>query len=171
MVYIYTVQQIQAADYLLKRLRYQLGNDSEILSKNFQFVINVYNNPWSGDLVCIERTAIIYESLQADGFVDKSYLYPNDQDWKLIEKTNKSLKEFLPNGNFSSNPFQSIKSPALLHKIIFEIIENAEIVSSDSPLPPYLFNAMHFNSKEEIPFIFLGKEKYQVISLVESRLN
>jgi hypothetical protein len=168
---MYTVQQIQAADYLLKRLRYQLGNDSEILSKNFQFVINAYNNLWSGDFVYIERTDIVYESLQADGYVDKSYLYSNDQNWHLIRKSMDSLNKFLPKGSFYRNPFQSIKSPDQLHKIIFEIVENAEIVSSDSPLPPYLFNPVPLNSAVAMPFIFLGNEKYQVVSIVENPLN
>ena len=71
---MYTLQQMQAADYLLKTLLNRF--ETTLLNKNLKFVIEVNNSYWYGDFINFQGEPI-QEAIDDYGHVDSVRYYPD----------------------------------------------------------------------------------------------
>jgi hypothetical protein len=161
---MYSVQQLQALDYLLKRIT----SDSSypLFQKNLKLVIEINNQYWYGDFVQLDGTRAFQLFIDNSGDVEKVTLSPADSNASnILKKVWKAYSSTITTN--WSNPFKKINNLPLLFESLTKILDRADITNEDSPFSPYLFNAKLINSNITLPFINLGEEKIKLISLIE----
>ncbi len=153
---MYTIQQLQAADYFLKSI---LGEKSDI-NRNLKFIIELNNTLWYGDFVNFQNDSVVQCELINKDPCSVTYSTKNTT---FIEKLWTAY-----NANpINVTPLINPKYLELLFTKILEIIEKSNIQPDDSPIYPYLLNAKSLDGRWELPFIDLRNEKVKVISLME----
>lgn len=160
---MYIVQQLQAADYLLKKLRF---NNSLSFTNDLKLVIRLNNSFWYGDFIEVERTKAVQSEIRE--FPEVSKHYYSSSDVSPVEALRKISTAYSDNKNdFSPKPFINIDDLNLLFNELLKLLENSNILREDSPFFPYLLNATSLDGKQELPFINLGDDIVQLISLME----
>lgn len=155
---MYTVQQLQIAEYLLKS---QLADEPYYAKENktLKIVIENLSNYWYGDFITFEREQITQYEITS-GIRKEVYTYANSNFIKKIWDEYYSVENRL---TYYTNP----KYLTLLFHKLLEIISKINIQPDDSPIYPYLLNAKSLDGRLELPFINIGNEKVKVISLIE----
>ncbi|OAT71304.1 hypothetical protein [Parageobacillus thermoglucosidasius] len=161
---MYSVQQLQALDYLLKRITSEPSYP--VFKKNLKLVIEVHNQYWYGDFVQLDGTRAFQLFIDNSGDVEKVSLSPADSNAVNILTKIWKAYSFTAKTNWS-NPFEKINNLPLLFEALTKILDRTDITNEDSPFSPYLFNAKLINSNVTLPFINLGEEKIKLISLIE----
>ncbi len=161
---MYTIQQLQAADFILKKTlnnNYLPSNDSEL-----KIVIELEGSYWYGDFVKIKDGVVVHNFIDDDGDVDYTRLDAEGNNaiaiFKKIQDT-----YFKEASQYKNDPFSKITTLDLLFNTIFKLIQLTDIQPDDSPIYPYLLNAKSLDGRLELPFINIGNEKVKVISLIE----
>lgn len=163
---MYIVQQIQAADYLLKRLLD--GDISPFSDANIKFVINLNGTYWIGDFIPFKDGAPTQYFIEDDGDVNYTRFYSEGSNATTIFKKVMDTYRIQTSVNeFYTNPFKRINTLDLLFNTILKLVNLADIQAEDSPIYPYLLNAKSLDGKLELPFINLENQSINVVSLIE----
>lgn len=155
---MYTVQKLQAADYLLKKLIKQ--NSYPFYDSEIKIVIELNGKYWYGDFVPVKNGTVEQFFICDDGDVDYTRFY--DDGTNAITIFKKIRDKFYSETRISSfyiNPFKNIKTLDLLFNTIFKLVDLADIQPDDSPIYPYLLNAKTLDNNLELPFINIGEQK------------
>lgn len=160
---MYTVQQVQAADFLLKKLL--IGDISPFSDLNLKFVINLNGTYWIGDFIQFKNDAPVQFFIEDDGDVEYMRFYADGT--AIFKKMMDTYRKETYRGAFYINPFKKINTLDLLFNTLFKLVDLADIQVDDSPIYPYLLNAKSLDGKLELPFINLTDQKIQVVSLIE----
>ncbi|MEC1744157.1 hypothetical protein [Schinkia azotoformans] len=165
---MYSIQQLQALDYLLKRIT----NESSfaLYQKNLKLVVEINNSLWYGDFVQTKDSYatqlfiddvgdIEYDSFSATGsnaaFILKKIW---DSFYKMATKDN---------SRFWINPFQKITDLPLLFETLTKVLNSTEMDEDRSPFHPYLLNAKSLDGNIQLPFINLTGEQIKLKSIIE----
>lgn len=163
---MYTIQQLQAADFILKKIL--KNNDFPFKESELKLVIELNGTYWYGDFLNIKDRSPIQYFIEDDGGVDYTRLYAEGNNATLIfKKIQDTYSKEAIRPNFYTNPFRKITTIDLLFNTIFKLIKLADIQPDDSPIYPYLLNAKSLDGRLELPFINIDSEKVKVISLIE----
>lgn len=163
---MYTVQQLQAADYLLKKLID--GDLSPFSDINIKFVIDLNGTFWIGDFIQYKDGAPIQFFIHDDGDVEYTRFYSDGTNATTIFKKIMDTYRFeTRKGEFYTNPFRNINTLELLFNTLLKLVNLAVIQVEDSPIYPYLLNAKSLDGKLELPFINLENQSINVVSLIE----
>jgi hypothetical protein len=163
---MYTVQQLQALDYLLKRIT----NDSHspFYNRNLKIVINLDNSYWYGDFVQFNSNFVHQLFIEDDGDINSVRFNPTNNDAPIVlKKVWDTFIALVRNPAFWTNPIHRINDLPLLLNTLMKIVDRAEITEEDSPIYPYLLNAKSINSNSSLPLINLSDTKVKIISLIE----
>jgi|GEM_PF-2129964 len=168
---MYSVQQLQALDYLLKKLTSHYSTNKFLNGKNLKFVVELNNTYWYGDFVQIDKNKnFIQEQVDQSGDISTDRLYISHLPH--IVKISESLTQFAKGENnpyYWTNPLQTLKSLPLLFQILTNILKDAEPVedNTESLLYPYLLNPRSFDGKK-LDFINLShEEQIKLVSIIE----
>lgn len=161
---MYTVQELQAADYFIKKFINE--KNFPFQNKKLQFVINLDGTLWHGDFVSLKNGTAEQRFIADDGDIDLVCFYNEGSNATSIFK---KVKDSYTNhaGQMFINPFRKINELPLLLNTVMKIIKFADIKPEDSPIYPYLLNAKSFDGKLELPFIDLTNEPIKIVSLIE----
>ncbi|MBE1554770.1 hypothetical protein [Sporosarcina limicola] len=164
---MYSIQQLQAADYLVKKITNL--PISQFVNKDLKFVIEFNGILWYGDFLHYSERAVKHFYIDKNGAIEYRFLYTEGNDaTPLLVKANSAFYESIPKGDWATNPYQYIDTLDLLFNSLLKIIDNIDIQVDDSPIYPYLLNARSLDGKLELPFINIGNEKVKIVSLIES---
>lgn len=162
---MYSVQQLQAIDYLLKRML--RTHQFPFYEKNLKFVIEINGTHWYGDFIELSGSDVKQLFIDDGGDVDHAYLYATtDNATSALKKVWDSYTTQvgrLPYGN----PFRRITDLPLLFNSLVHILDLAEVGIDDSPIYPYLLNAKSLDESMELPFLNIGPESVKLVSLIE----
>lgn len=159
-----TIYELQAADYFVKK--FLNDKDFPFYNKDLKFVIEVNNQFWYGDFVNFNNGTIEQMFIDNYGEVDLMRFYSNSQNaTSLLKKVRDTYSNEVK--KYFSNPFRQIKALPILFEAIFKLIELADIQPEDSPIRPYLLNAISIDGKLELPFINIENQSINVVSLIE----
>ncbi len=162
---MFTIQEMQAMDYLLKWLLKQ--DRFPFVDKNLKLVINVHGTNWTGDFINYSKGDVQQFYIDDAGDVENCWLYSTGSNatavFHKIRETYNMQMSNLPYGN----PFAKINNLSLLFNTLTKLVRLAEIEKDDSPVYPYLLNAKSLDGKLELPFINLDGETIAVVSIVE----
>ncbi|KLR75301.1 hypothetical protein ABH20_01010 [Geobacillus sp. T6] len=157
---MYSVQQLQALDCLLKK----------VVGDHFKLVIELNGQYWYGDFVRLDGNALYQHFIDGIGAIEKHTFYidsPNAPNMvKKIWQSYLAAIEPFRRHPFGSNPFERLRDLSLLFETLVNILAKADIADEDSPLSPCLFNARSLNGDGSLPFIYLGNEKLKLVSLI-----
>ncbi|KOS60877.1 hypothetical protein FJQ98_20620 [Lysinibacillus agricola] len=163
---MYTIQQLQAADFLLKRL-----SNSDFFSfynRKLKLVIELNGSYWYGDFVNFKDNYPIQFFIEGDGDVDYTRFYSDGINATIIfKKIIETYNAQTNKGTFYTNPFKKISTLDLLFKTIFELVDLADIKVDESPIYPYLLNARTLDGKLKLPFINLENQQINVVSFID----
>jgi hypothetical protein len=163
---MYSVQQLQALDYLLKRIT--SDSSSPFFRKNLKIVIDVNNSFWYGDFVQFDSYYVHQLFIDDDGDVNPVRMSPTGNDAPIVlKKVWEIYVASSRNPAFWTNPFHRMSDLPLLLNTIMKIVDRSEITEDDSPIYPYLLNAKSVSSNSSLPLINLEGTKIRVISLIE----
>ncbi|MGG0794560.1 hypothetical protein ABE137_11205 [Brevibacillus laterosporus] len=164
---MYSLPQLQALDYLLKKIT---TNDSyPLYQKELKFVIEFNNSLWYGDFVQMEGNSVIQETLDDNNEIDISRFTPSSNSNIFLRKIWQSyISEVASQSQYIKlDPFKSMKSLPLLFDSLIKLLYKANIFEEKSPLFPYLLNATSLDHKVSLPFINLENETIKLISIIE----
>ncbi|PKR83248.1 hypothetical protein [Heyndrickxia camelliae] len=161
---MYSIQQLQALDYLLKRIVNE--KEYKFYKQDLKFVVEVKGSLWYGDFIQVDNTSAYQKYIDDGGDVETVYFRP-DNGSKILQDIWKRYVEVCQAG--FSNPFERIKDLHLLFNSLINILETTEIDESSSPFYPYLLNAITLDNKIELPFINLKGETVKLISIIENK--
>lgn len=162
---MYTIQQLQAADYLLKMI---MKDDlSPLKEKSLKLVIELNGDYWYGDFINFQNNYPIQYFIDNFGNVEYDRFYfSGDNATKIFRKTMETYYHETRKSLYT-NPFSEIHTLDLLFHTIFNLINIADIQPDDSPIYPYLLNAKSIDNKNSLSFINLENQKVNVISIIE----
>lgn len=161
MIIVYTIQQLQAAEYLLKSaiLEKEESADKKL---DFKFVIEFQDQLWTGNFIDFNKRFI--SQIHFGNRFPKNETYDYNSI-KLIQKivdtevkVNEHLRFYLEDRYLTA---------AL--KLIFDLVNEADIQPEDSPIYPYLLNARSLDGKLNFPFLNLENQKIHVVSLINTK--
>ncbi|ASA20932.1 hypothetical protein B9T62_09130 [Paenibacillus donghaensis] len=166
---MYSVQQLQACDFILKRIIYD--HTSPLFEKKLKLVIEFKGTFWYGDFVDFDGRRVSQDKIAEDGEVfPLKYSIPGNEELPLMNK----LWSYYANvampanrSDFWTNPFTQIKSLPLLFDRLVAILNTSTEDEPVSVLFPYLFNAKSVDKKIELPFINLENEVINLVSIIE----
>jgi hypothetical protein len=161
---MYTVQQLQALDYLLKRITKE--NSYRLFQKNLKFVVDLNHSFWYGDFIEMNGLSVVQLFIDDLGEIERDTLSPAavsplKQIWDSYIAAVKS------NSPFWSNPFKNMENLPLLFDTLIKILNQADLGDAPSPFYPYLLNAKSLDGKMELPFINLAGERIKLVSIIE----
>lgn len=158
---MYTVQQMQALDYLLKRIL--LESNSHFYGKNLKLVISYNNKLWYGDFVQMDGVFAYQYYIDDIGDIEKHRFSPNNDNSTLFKSIWDSYK-----GTISkNNPFIKIDDPTMFFNLLLRILNYADINDAISPFYPYLLNAKTLKGSLELPLINLEDTDIELVSIIE----
>lgn len=163
---MYTVQQVQAADFLLKKLI----NDgiSPFSDRNLKFVVNLNGTYWIGDFIHFKNNAPLQYFIEDDGDVEyMRFSFDGSNATSIFKKIIDTYRKETYRGAFFINPLKKINTLDLFFNTLFKLVDLADIQIDDSPIYPYLLNAKSLDGKLELPFIDLTNQEIKVVSLIE----
>lgn len=165
---MYSIEQLQALDYLLKRITNEKPN--ALFGKNLKLVVEINNSFWYGDFIQLDGNLAFQLCIEDDGDISRvSYSPYGNNSPTLLHKIWETYSKETTNNHFFSNPFKKMDDLPLLFNSLCRLITLAEITAEDSkPFHPYLYNAKSIDRDLSLPFINLADEKIKLISIVEA---
>lgn len=163
---MYSVQQLQALDYLLKRL----VNDSSfaIHKKNLKLVIAVNNSLWHGDFIQMDSVYVKQLSIDDSGDIEYDrFSATSSNAITLLKNIWDTFVSKTTSTSHWSNPFRRIDNLPLLFEILLKILNDTDIPDDPSPFHPYLLNAKSLDDNISLPFMNLQGEQIKLISIIE----
>ena len=165
---MYSVPQLQALDYLLKRIT---GESSyPLYQKNLKFVVEINQTLWYGDFVQMENVTASQLFIDDSGDIVRDYFYatgsnaisPLMQIWKAYVASAKNESNPL-----WSNPFRQITDLALLFETLLKVLDKSNTEDAQTSFFPYLLDALSLDGRIQLPFINLAGEKVKLVSIIE----
>lgn len=165
MLRLYTVQQLQALDYLLKRIT----NVSSyyFFKKNLKFVVEINNSYWYGDFIQLDGTSATQLFIDNSGDIERDSYYPTGNNAIIMLKEIWDAYVDECSNKSWSNPFKRMDNLALLFESLLKLLNSTKINEDSSPFHPYLLNASSLDGSLQLPFINLNGEKIQLVSIIE----
>lgn len=167
---MYSVQQLQGLDFLLKRIT----NKSEypVFQKNLKLVVEINNSYFYGDFVEMDNGYPIQDYIDDTGYVERLTLALHGSNaTSFMVKIWNAYADATGYGQtrtFFSDPLKRIDNGPLLFEALVKILDVSEIQDEDSSLRPYLFNAVSLTDSVRLPFINLKDKKVNLISIIEA---
>jgi len=163
---MYSVEQLQAVDYLLKKItrvrRYPF------YEKNLKLVVMINDSFWYGDFVQFDDSQAYQMYIDDDGDVEKNTLYATGGNASVVLKQIWDVYIDVVEGvASSSNPFKNINTLPLFFETLLKLLDRTEIVEGSSPFHPYLLNANSLDGRMTLPFINLEGGTIKIVSLIE----
>lgn len=159
---MYKIQELQAIDFLLKKLL--SSNSSNFYGKNLKFVIEFKGSYWYGDFINFKDGSASQFFVEVDGDVDYTRFYSKGLEATPIFK---KILEAYEKKTQNLNPFLKISTLDLLFKTLLDLVDSTDINSDDSPIYPYLLNAHSLDNKLRLPFLRMSPQDINVVSLIE----
>lgn len=167
---MYSVQQLQALDYLLKRIT--LENTYPFYGKNLKLLVEINGAYWHGDFIQMDGLSAKQLFIDDSGDIECDKFYPTGnnaisllkQIWDTYVAA--AQNESIP---FWTNPFRFIDNLPLLFDSLIKILNMTKFVENTSPFHPYLLDAHTLDGTLHLPFINFGDEKIKLVSIVEIR--
>ena len=158
MIGLFTPQQLQALDFLLKMISEQLKAGCDLKP-----VVEFGGQLWHGDFVKVESTYIKQIYIDRHGDLEAaSYHVDRIDDFKAITSSwkqyRKDLLRFIKLAN--------AENTAYLHNDLVKLIISCTTGEETSVLHPYLYNAKSIDGKTSLPFIDLTGERIRLVSIV-----
>lgn len=165
---MFSIQQLQAFDYLLKRIT----NDSSnaLCNKNLKLVVDINGSHWSGDFLSVERHVVRQPYIDDQGDIEFVSFQPTGSNATTVLKAawDVFLRETTDRPGFHwGNPIRRINSLPLLFDTLSKVIDMADIAEESSPLHPFLLNARSIDGTKSLPFINLNGQKLHLMSIIE----
>ncbi|WP_107838178.1 hypothetical protein [Metasolibacillus meyeri] len=165
---MYTIQQLQAADYLLKLITQD--KETAFFKKNLKLVVFTMNNYWYGDFITLTGNKPSQSFINGSGVIEIVSFYSSGNTAEPFFKKiydvylNKSKSDV-----FRYNPFSRMEhnSLDLLFQMLMKMVYTAKI-SDDSPISPYLLNAYSLDGKLRLPFLNMPSQDIKAVSLFEA---
>ncbi|MGN7471267.1 hypothetical protein [Brevibacillus sp. SAFN-007a] len=165
---MYSVEQLQALDYLLKRITRE--DSFAMYNKNLKLVIEFNNLLWYGDFIEIDGRGASQLFIDDAGRIVRDTFYPTGNNaaspFKQIWDSFVALA-VKADDQWWGNPFNRITDLPLLFETLIQILERADISVGCSAFRPYLLNAQAVDGTLRLPFINLGEEKIKLVSIIE----
>lgn len=162
---MFTIQETQAMDYLLKWL---LDQDRfPLADKNLKLVIDVQGTYWYGDFVNYSDGHVKQLFIDDSGDVENTWLYASTSHPTIVLQKIRHAFHEQSTGYAFGNPFLKVTELPLLFDTLGKLVKLAKIEQDDSPIYPYLLNAKSLDGRLELPFIHLGNEMLRVVSIIE----
>ncbi|KMY49610.1 hypothetical protein [Peribacillus loiseleuriae] len=163
---MYTVQQLQALEYLLKRI--SANNKFNFYRRELKLVIEYKGTLYTGDFLQMSSSFAYQNYIDDEGEVDQVRFSP-DRGSKIL---NDIWQIYLREVNrLFYNPFKHINDIPLLFNTLVKILETAEIDDESSPFYPYLLNARSIDNTINLPLINLDGEKIKLVSIIDCTEN
>ncbi|OMD34803.1 hypothetical protein [Paenibacillus odorifer] len=166
---MYSVEQLQACDFILKRII----NDGKypFFQKDLKLVVEINGVLWSGDFINFDGRRITQSIIDEDGELSqKHYSVPGNNELPLVNKTWSYYANIVNPTNphpFWINPFTRINSLPLLFDKLIMILNTTKEDEMKSPLFPYLLNANTLDNKLTLSFMNLSNERLNLVSIIE----
>ncbi len=165
---MYSLKEVQAMDYLLKRMQYNdllkqiTGENSEL-----RLVIECNNKYISGDFINYQSGSIKQYEFKGP-YEYENTIYHNQS----IEVFNQLWKSFCDNylPNNHSTTFKRNKDLSVLLELLFKHIKTIDVLSSSIPLRPIIINVDYLNNELGPDFLYLGGKEIDVISIVQKEI-
>jgi len=164
---LYTVQQLQAMDYLLKKITSR--ESSPLFKKNIKLVVEINGSFWSGDF--IQMTKGTASRLFIDDYNDLEDVRFFPDGSNAASPLKEIWDAFIaasPGGDYWYNPLMKISDLPLLFETLTRVLDRATIPVDASPFFPYLLNAKSLDGKMRLPFINLANEPVKLVSIIEA---
>ncbi|MEV2910508.1 hypothetical protein ABNF65_18290 [Paenibacillus larvae] len=164
---MYTIQELQGLDYLLKTIAKQ--KTYALYQRNLKLVIELNNSYWYGDFVEMENEQVkqLYiDHLGEIGIEPHSVQLGTTILKKIWEAFHTTLKE-MPRSQFDHNPFYDLDNLPLLFDTIVKVLTEARITDVSTPLRPYMLNAHTIDGKQRLPFINLEGGRIKLVSIID----
>lgn len=166
---MYSIQQLQAMDYLLKKEIIQNNGFSPFFGKNLKLLVQFNSDLWYGDFIRLNNGQPYEMIIDGSGSTERCNLYRDGANKSAVFSSVWDAyitSEVITKG--WSNPFKSINDLALLCNTLVEIVGTAKLPADSTPLLPCLHNAVNFKDKEvRLPFIQIGSQTVELISIIE----
>lgn len=155
---LYSVEQLQAVDYLLKRTQTSRQVDLKL-------VIDCNNTFWYGDFVQLKGNRLQQDLIEYDG-VDSLHSY----DLSTIPLAYSLFKSYIAYREqpFCISPLENPTNLSTTYIFINNLLKEINPKKSDNPLYPFLFNARTLDGKCQLPFLNLEGEKLNFVSIIEA---
>lgn len=167
---MYTIPQLQALDYLQKRIT----NDSSapIYQMRLNLVVEITGVPWYGDFVIVENNSVIQWVIDDQGDIERVKFQPTGSNAVILLKQiwDTFTEVSTPKSHFHSNPFkkEKIRHLPLLFDSVLKLLHQSGI-SRDTPTPfhQYLLNAKSLDGRFSLPFVNLTNDMIKLVSIIE----
>ncbi|MBA9026815.1 MULTISPECIES: hypothetical protein [Bacillaceae] len=163
---MYSVQQLQALDYLLKRVI--TNGEFNFYRRDLKFVINYKDVLYTGDFLQMNGSSAYQSFIDDDGEVEQ-YRFSPDKGTKLLIDIWQSYLEEIT--RLFLNPFKRINDIPLLYNTLIKILNMAELDEESSPFYPYLLNVRTLDNTIQLPFLDLTGELVKIVSIVDCTVN
>ncbi|MCE0453036.1 hypothetical protein [Brevibacillus sp. AF8] len=165
---MYSVTQLQAMDYILKRIT--LEESYPFFRKNLKLVVEINGSFWYGDFIQMDGLAAKQLFIDDSGEIECDKFYPTGSNAITLLKqiwdayVTAAKNETNP---FWNNPFRSINDLSLLFEALTRILDLSNIVEDSSPFNPYFLNAHTLDGTLQLTFINLNSAKIKLVSIIE----
>lgn len=162
---MYTIFELQAADFLLKKLAYD--NVLPFKEKQLKLVVCLSGNYWYGDFVDMNDGLPYQKFIDNDGETDYNrFHFSGSNAVNVFKKIYDVYATETRPREFYSNPFKTMELDMLFESVL-KLVGLAKITNEDSPIRPYLLNARSLDGKLQLPFINMPFENIDVVSIIE----
>ena len=164
---MFTVEQLQAMDYLLKRIT--LNDSYALFDKKLHLVVEINNKYWFGDFVKMNK------SIPQENFIDDSgdiesvsfYATGSNRTVLLSNTWDAYISAAEPRYDFDSNPFKTMDDLSLLLDSLKRIMARVELPDNCSPFRKQLHNVKSLDGSMQLPFIDLSDTQLNLVSIIE----
>ncbi|KAB2460943.1 hypothetical protein F8160_02380 [Bacillus sp. CH126_4D] len=162
---MYSIQEAQAMDYLLKKLHYNGLLEHITRDKNeLKLVIAINNRYISGDFIMFQKGSI--EQYEIVGSYEYEKVYYNNQSFTIYAKLWSSFcNKYLPTG--SNYRFKQILDLTVIFDLLNEIVGTISFVNEPIPLRPVFMNIEYFNEEKGPEFLYLGSQQIEIVSIMK----
>lgn len=154
---LYSVEQLQAVDYLLKRTK-------SSRQKDLKLVIEHNNTFWYGDFVQLKGTRLQQDLIEYDG-VDNQHSH-DLSNIPLVYSLFKSYIDYRDQP-FCRSPLENPTKLSTTYIFINNLLKGIDSKRSDNPLYPFLLDARTLDGKCQLPFLNLEGQKLNFVSIIE----
>lgn len=158
---MYTIQQLQAFDYLLKIIPHV--EQSPLYGKKLKLVVELNNSLWYGDFVQTSNASTVVQKQISNGRV-KQCSYHDGHD-SGFEHSPLLKKMWDPFEEKHKEILWWINDLTILFKELSSIVQSADI-SNNSPFHPYLLDAKTIDGNAQLPLYNLQDEKIKLVSII-----
>lgn len=179
-VYRYSVEQLQALDFLLKTVIHNGIPENQNFKRNLKLVVERHHSLWHGNFVRVkmnspENLDSIYQPTFMNGSTcTQNQIFtanPSNETEIELELLQLAWKEFErpSNGSLQPRSIRAIhnKDLSVLFTLLTEAIHDISFEHVTSPIYPYLFDAYCLNAKIRLPFLHLKGETLTLVSIID----